>query len=290
VKKITAIIILVLVVTLFIQKICGENNSPQSFVHGAWLWNTALIEDEDKINELVSFGVTNNIKTIYLQIKRKIDTKYYKRFISLCSKNGIEVHALGGSPNFIYYEENDQLNEFFSFLREYNEKALEEEKIKGIHLDVEPYLLSDWASSKESIVEVYQNYIIYALAKSEELSLLVNFDLPFWFDEVYYTNSHGEGYLAEWIIKKTRNITIMAYRNNHDDIIRVVDKEIEWSKKYGTVIFIACELTPQKESKVTFYGHSNEYWKEEMNKVIKNYSDVELFISVHDIIELMKNG
>lgn len=59
----------------------------------------------------------------------------------------------------------------------------------------------------------YQRMVAAAAELSAELQLPLAMDIPFWFDERKFNNEFGKGNVAEWVIGKTDEVAVMAYRD-----------------------------------------------------------------------------
>jgi len=287
-KKSLILAIIVLLLGVLIFQFIDMFSKEENVFHSTWLWNSSMLSDENQVDDIIEFLKKEKIKVVYLQVDRKFDAKYYRKFIALCYDIDVEVHALTGSPKAVFYKEDDYLKKFFEYVSNYNNQVEDNEKFRGLHLDVEPYLLENWKVDQDKIVEAYQDYILYVIEESNKLDLLLNIDIPFWFDKVEYDNKYGTGILAEWIMNNVKNITIMAYRDNAAAILDIIEKELIWAEQYGNLVYIAIEVTDQEEKNVSFYGKEKEYLQEEMTKIIKEHKDLEIFIAVHDIKALMK--
>jgi hypothetical protein len=248
-----------------------------------WLWDTSLIEtDSDNILDFLS---ENNVKVLYLQIDKKLDIKFYKEFISSARNLDISIYALDGRPEFIYPNKSEY-KLFFDWVSEYQSSSLNEEKFQGINLDVEPYLLKNWDENQNSIVLKYQVFILDSIERANVLNLPIGFDMPFWFDSINYSNTYGNGTLAEFVIKNSNNTTIMAYRNVADDIVEISKNEIAFADKYDKTLCIGIETLYSEEGEfISFYGKTSSNMDEELELVKSNFSFSNSFngIAIHDI-------
>lgn len=250
-----------------------QPNPPQqastSFSLGTWLWNSWLIvSSKDSIMDyLISYGYTE----LYLQIDSSIQARYYKDFISSASQKGIKVYALSGSHKWIWQNNRAEFYNFISWVESYNKEALPQERFEGIHLDVEPYLTAEWNTDRSYAILSYQNFVEDAVLQGTRLNLPVVFDIPFWFDEIFYSNEYGSGNLANFVISKASWTNIMAYRDKSNDIIAISKVEADLSKALGKRLVISVEIQASSEGDfVTFYEEGFSYMYDELSKV-QNY-------------------
>lgn len=264
--------------------ISGKQNS-------TWLWNTnEIVTNPDKI---LNFLSTNNIKDLYLQINYSLKADTYKRFIKKASMKNISVHALDGSSSWVFNDGINKQKAFFDWVISYQRISASNEKFKGIHLDIEPYLTLEYKINRDKTLENYQNLLLNAVNNSKSLSLPLAIDIPFWFDGVSYTNKYGTGLVADWIIKNVKNVVIMAYRDSatgNNGIINLVSKELTLGKKYNTNVTIAVETIQSSEGKyISFYEEGHNYMKSELDKVYVQYSGNSIFngFAIHNVSSWM---
>lgn len=107
-----------------------------SFVpRSTWLWDTILITDPIKTGEILRFCKAHEITTIYLQIDVHLERKAYRTFITACTLSDVKVEALDGDPSWCI--EPWGVSMFLDWIEEYMDEAVEFEKFRGIHVDIE---------------------------------------------------------------------------------------------------------------------------------------------------------
>lgn len=238
--------------------------------YGTWIWNTRkIVESPDSI---IKFLKENAFSEVYLQIDQDIDAKYYKYFIKSASSNGINVYALEGNPDWILKSNRRQLDSFLNWVVKYNSSKLQDERFFGIHLDVEPYLLSIWQTDKTKAITEYMDYISYLKFFGTKNGLKIAVDIPFWFDEIKIPKQKIN--LAEYVISQVDSINIMAYRDRAESIIEVVKNEIVYGKKHNKNIVISVETGNTSEGEnITFYQEGLDFMWNEINKVNEYYKN-----------------
>ena len=250
-----------------------------------WLWNTAEIaKDSDKI---INFLVEKKVKTVYLQIDYTLENQYYNTFISKARESGISVQALDGSSNWVSSDGDKHRVKFFNWLTKYQNNSLLAERFQGVHLDVEPYINSEYNKNINEVLERYQEFLLKSKSSSRELNLDFSIDIPFWFHEILYKNKYGEGNVAEWIFKNIKAVTIMAYRDNangNNGIIKIAQTQMNLCKKYKVKATIAVETGKSDEGDfVTFYEEGQKHMYNELNIVCDKYAKNNAFdgVAIH---------
>lgn len=270
----------------------NQNNSKvTSKQYATWLWDTnQILKSQDKI---INFLSTNNVKILYLQIDYNLKDEVYRSFIEKASTKNISVHALDGGADWVSDNGADSQKFFFDWLAKFQSTSSANEKFKGIHLDVEPYLNTDYNENMNRVLENYQALLLNALNNSESLGLPLYIDIPFWFDEIKYDTKYGTGSLAEWIIKNVKNVVVMAYRDSaigDNGIINAVSRELDLGKQYNTLVTIAAETQKSAEGNyVSFNEEGYNYMNKELEKVYSNYKDNSSFggFAIHHVISWM---
>lgn len=236
-----------------------------------WLWDTLkIIKDEAGV---LSFLENKQVNKLYLQINMDIAGADYMRFISHATARGIKIYALDGAPDWVSKEGYKIQERLFDWLHTYNRNAKETERFSGVHLDIEPYLNNEWSHNQTQLIESYQALLTRAKKETKQLQLPLEADMPFWFDEIKYTNQFGKGLLAEWVINQIESVSIMAYRNTAKDIIKIVQHEIAYAKKVNKSIVISVETGALDDNQnITFYDNGEAYMNTQLALVQRHYA------------------
>ncbi|WP_077247335.1 hypothetical protein [Pseudobacillus wudalianchiensis] len=285
VRKMFLLMVVLLMAFLMVndRAAASEGSGPRS----TWLWDTQqIVTNKD---QLLTFMQEHQVSQVYLQINGSISIDRYKEFIKQARLKGIQVHALDGAPSWVSSQGLSQQRSFFSWVTNYQSKALPEEQFTGIHLDVEPYLYAGWNSQYKKTVLAYQTLLLEARQSSQRLGLPLAVDIPFWFDGQSYSNTLGKGKLSEWVISNTDAITIMAYRDTAagaNGIIELVRNEMNDAALKHKKVSIGVETTPSAEASfVSFYEEGESYMWEQLNSTRSYYEQLSSFngFSIHSL-------
>ncbi|MBN8192251.1 amidase [Bacillus sp. NTK074B] len=276
-------ICLVLVSFMFFpskEKAAGEGMGKST-----WLWNTVeIIENKE---EIINFLKTRGVDEVYLQVNPAVGKEHYQQFISMADVEGIEVYALDGAPDWVTLKGHSSFLAFFDWLEGYQLEASESQRFSGVHLDVEPYLLSGWTSAYGKTVLNYQKMVMEAVDRSNSLQLPLGMDIPFWFDEKSYNNEFGKGKLAHWIIRTTDEVGVMAYRDQafgSNGIIGLIRNEMDYAFSAGKKVKVGVETAPSAEGDfLTFHEEGEGFMNEELARVDAEYGTYSSYkgIAVH---------
>jgi len=246
-----------------------------------WLWNTERIRKNPQ--EVLSFLSQNQVNLVYLQINIDIPVSYYKSFIKESKALGIQVEALDGAPLWGLESERYRITNFLSWIQAYQNGAAAAEKFSGIHVDIEPHVLSQWKTNQEEVIRQWQTNVLYLRAEAEKLNLPLAADIPFWLGN--YTAADGKTSLSRFMISQYDSVTIMSYRDTASAINSIAKKELEDATALGKQAFAAVETKPSNEGDfLTFYEEGAAYMNEqlvqlhELAKVNPSYAG----IAIHD--------
>ncbi|MCA1064181.1 amidase [Rossellomorea sp. AcN35-11] len=274
-------------ITLSIMSFPSTEKAAEMSVNGksTWLWNTVEIVDQK--DEIIVFLREHGVNEVYLQVNPEVGIEHYQRFIEMATIEKIHVYALDGAPHWATVKGQSSLITFFDWVEKYQMVAGEAQRFTGVHLDVEPYLLSGWSSAYKKTVLNYQKMVNTAVNRSSSLDITLGMDIPFWFDEKTYHNEFGKGNLARWVIGKTDEVAVMAYRdqaNGPNGIIQLVRSEMEYGLSQGKKVKVGIETAPSAEGDfISFHEEGEAFMLHEMNRVEDKYATYSSYkgIAVH---------
>lgn len=255
----------------------------QPTVRATWLWDAATLRDAPQ--ETLDFLKQKNINKVYVQIDRSLSTTVYGNFIQAANTSGIQVYALDGAPDWVA-PKNTSLRELTDWLAHFQRHSHPSQQFSGIHLDVEPYLYSGWRTHQAAVVERYQKLLLQAKQSAHSMQLSIEADLPFWFDEVAFTNRYGSGTLAEWAIIHTDSVTLMAYRDSATAITEIVKTEIAFGAQYKKPVVIGVETMKSSEGDhVSFYEEGEAQMNMQLQMVSAFFAPFEGYggLAIHHV-------
>jgi len=251
-----------------------------------WLWNPWLLVED--IEGVLGFLSEKKFNRVYLQIDQDISFDVYKQFIESATSKGISVYALGGSPHWVAPGGYKEFDVMWEWLKGYQNSVSPTQQFVGIHLDVEPYLYSGWKKNRPQTISSFQTLILRAKYSALNIQLPLEVDIPFWFDSIWYYNiQFKSGILAEWIIKNTDGVTIMAYRDSATAILYSVKNEINYAKVLQKSIVLGVETEKLEEPEsVTFYEEGETFMNKQLAIITNAYRKIDNFngIAIHHYV------
>ncbi|RNB90449.1 hypothetical protein EDM56_08035 [Brevibacillus fluminis] len=228
-------------------------SSPEKKSKATWIWQAELIGKEQQ--QILTFCKQNEINLIYLRIDQGKPDDDYRAFIRQATANGIEVHAVGGHPTWALASGKSRMLQLAKWVKRYNEQADSDERIKGIQLDVEPYMLKQWETDQEDVLVQWQaNVKAFMKEAGAESDLQIGTALAFWLDEIPAPNQPDMS-MGKWMISQFDTVTIMAYRNELDGrngILSLVEKEMSDADELHKPAIIAVNMKKMNERHTSY--------------------------------------
>lgn len=233
--------------------------SEEKNVKATWLWHTTLIASEP--DQIVSFAEEQGVNLLYLQIDTSRKADYYRSFIRKAHEAGVSVHALGGDPSWGLQQNRGKILALVDWVIDFNLNAADEEKIRGIHLDIEPYLHAEWKTEKDSVLKQWMgNVEAYTERAGIDSSLEVGCDIPFWLDKTPLPED-PDTTISEWLISKHDHVAVMSYRDRVDgpnSMSSIVTQELSWADELGKKVLLGAETKESSEGDIVSFAEEGK--------------------------------
>ncbi len=229
-----------------------------------WFWDTPQIQDS--ADDILNFAASQGVNVLYLQMNRDVRPEYYRSFIRQAGDQGVEVHVLGGAPNWALESERHRLETFIQWTAEYQASAAPNERFTGIHVDIEPHVLTEWKTNQASVVKQWQASVRYLVHEAHTLNLPIGSDMTFWLHGYQLPDQSMS--ISRWMIQQFDQVVIMAYRDQADTIYKVAAAELKEADELGKEALIAVETKSSNEGAyITFFEEGTSYMEEQLSKV-----------------------
>lgn len=265
-KKVLMLLVIVMMFT-GTGALSAFASAPQD--RATWLWNPWMfVQDEAGT---IAFLESKQVNKVYVQVDRDVPMQAYRSFIEKATAKNMKIYALDGAPNWADNKGDRHLTTMMNWVKSYQQQAPAAAKFSGMHLDVEPYILSGWTSNQSKITANFQALLLNAKEQAAAMQLPIEADLPFWFDEISYSNMFGKGNLAEWAIQHMDGITLMSYRDSAPMLIEIVKQEMAFGIKHNTPVTVGVETMKSYEGNhVSFFEEGEAYMNQQLD-IVKNY-------------------
>ncbi|MBU5445080.1 hypothetical protein [Paenibacillus sp. MSJ-34] len=243
-------------------------DKPDHGKRATYLWQADLIVSERQ--SVLSFLQEQSVQVLYLNIDPKVSAQDYKTFAAEASKSGVEVYALGGEPEWALSKYKGRISAFVDWVREYNESAQPAERFAGIHVNVQPYLLPEWETSRDDLLRQWTGNADYTATEAKAALLKTSADLPAWYDGMKLPDAKDET-VVSWMLKQFDTVTIMAYRNTAEGdngIVSLVTDELAEADRLEKPVLIAVNINKSDEGKhVSFYNKGAKSMERELERL-----------------------
>jgi hypothetical protein len=160
-----------------------------------WLWDGAPAAD------LVTWAATHSVSEIFVYVSPSVltdgDLARMQEIKQRADAAKIRLSALGGEPSWTADH---------ATALAWQRTVIKTGIFTGIHLDVEPYLMSGWTTDLQATEKSYLALLDRLRAGS---TLPVEVDVPFWFGEY----NVGTKNLADEVLERVKGVTVMSYRD-----------------------------------------------------------------------------
>ncbi|MDF2963378.1 MAG: hypothetical protein K0S39_5113, partial [Paenibacillus sp.] len=239
----------------------------EPLVVSTWMWNPYVIEKE--ADSTLQQLTDKKVNRVYLFIDSQYPAAYYSNFIKKANARGVQVHAMSGAPNWVLSEHNPKMYEFIHWVKQYNNSVQPEERFAGIHLDVEPYVLPEWRQDSDTVIGLWMDTVSgFAEEVKVDSNLTVGIDMPVWLNRFQVRDGYGgRTTLSDWMIRRLDQVTLMAYLDKAEDIVKSVEEEIAEADRAGVPVLVAVDTVDNGEPGGSFYNKGHSSMITELNSV-----------------------
>jgi hypothetical protein len=222
--------------------------------------------------------------------------KNLAEFLRECHVRGIEVHALQGNPLWALKQHHPQVVAWVKGYLDFNQSRPKEERMGGVHLDIEPYLTSDWETGdrdklKSEFVELLQALRQTIDAQRGESPFLLGLAIPVFYDR--------EADFEEKLLREVDYIALMDYYDSGIDIVEHSGFHIDAANRLEKKVFIGVETQDlvrmgQGKRRNTFHEEGWEEMERQLAMVAEHLGGAPSFagIAIHayDSYRLLQKG
>ena len=167
-----------------------------------WMWSYKDILNDQKT--YIDFMKKNRITDLYLQFTRKTEYRpQYRDLIRELTKNGITVHATSGAPEWAL--DTSHIKSFLDAVHEYNNESQSDECFHHIHLDIEPYTLTEWKEDRSNTIDAWEKVVDFYTSYTD---IPISVSIPFWLCD-------DECIFYDFMANNHDHLVIMSYRNTY---------------------------------------------------------------------------
>lgn len=243
---------------------------------GLFSWNST--DDEYRVEDVFKLLKELNASRLYHSFDNNIDSQYSKDLIEMAANKNIDVYYLVGKSEWGLDKNATELKKIIDTI------VLNQLNVKGIYIDVEPYLLKEWNKNKEELLNSYYLSMQTAYQYANDNHLRVILCIPNWLDDV------DMKILEDLIANACDEIAIMNY--NKKEEILAIENEVTLAMKYDKPLECIVEFQDVGEHQLT---ESQTYANDGIGLAIQNFKRLVEFyhydkigFAYHYAVPLMK--
>lgn len=269
-KRISFMLLCLLVIAAGISG-CSLSGQPreEKTTLGVWWWGTGNLANETEFNRRLQFLREHNVTEVYLTYDPNMDDERFHNALRSFTAAGIRTSALNGDASWVTEAGYASYVAWLGELQAYQDNAKEDEKFRGLHIDVEPHALPEYQADPAPFLPVYMKLVDTTAAFTKKNKMTSEFDVPFWYDkDITVTTEDGEMVMVEYIIKNIDTIAIMSYRDTAMGQYLASMDVIALIKQHGKKAMLGSETQPIDETPyITYFEEGPEAMDAEMVKL-----------------------
>lgn len=243
---------------------------------GLFSWKRSAMQEERE-DEVQKAMEELDCEVIYQEIPESVPEETVIAFLRRREKQGQAVFALAGEADWAMEENAASMKKELERIRDLN-RAADNARIEGIVWDVEPYLLDQWDTDRDELMEKYVENFSAAYREAKKAGLLVIVCIPNFFD-----SEKTYPYLERLAESGCDALAVMNYNKRNE--IGQLDGEAKLAKKYGRGLINITELQePGNHSltdEQTYYSEGIGAVRESQDRIREAYPETELGFAWH---------
>jgi len=238
-----------------------------------WVWENdsrELLLSRAAADDAMVFLRAKGITTLYLYADNfkganllESRPELYRGLLRRLHRRGFRVYALLGSA-YLHTEtyvlpgrRKDALG-MLGCVLSYNAAAVPDERFDGANVDIEPYILPQWAARHDELLRLYLDLgrSMMQLKRASRVSFPIGPALPFWFDGITLEWNGAVKPVSSHVFDVYDYAALMDYRDHaagRDGLIALASAELAYAAKAGRRVEIGVETSKSEPQKVSFH-------------------------------------
>ena len=244
-------------------------------IRGIWIWGEDLLATPSGRSAFRRFARQKRINVVFIEAYKLIreDRLTLAAISASLAEDCIGLELLFGDPVWALPPNHRTVIGAVRSAVEFS-STLPAARPVGIHIDVEPHILSEWDDDLQGTAN---GYIDLLESISKELSgtdLRFSVDTGMFYDDRDILRRHTTRPLSAWVTDLVDLYVIMNYRDTVEELIDKADDELRYANSVGTDVLIGVLTNRRELGKITFFEEGEAV----MNLVV---SDMLEALSVH---------
>lgn len=236
-------------------------------------WSSSAVEDKTLLETMKKA----DLNTLFQSFSADND-KNSIAFLEEAAAENITVYALTGSPEWALDKNGSSMIERVNRISALNDSVSESERVRGVIMDVEPYLLDEFKGNEEEIMESFILGLEAAYEKAKVHNLRFGVCIPYFYD---HWNLQDE---LDKIVKASDFMLVMNYYRDKE--IDHMSFEAELARKYEKEIMTIYELQEPGQygltERNTYHGLGLEKVEQNFLKLQAHFREQTVFMAYHE--------
>lgn len=241
------------------QKPLESKRSSNKVTKSAWFWSPALwLETPEKIfNVKQKLGINRIYITVSSNNGAVNQPAELRKFIAKAHTQNLQVWAVLGDKSAVTSEGVAVFLNASAAYGAFNDESNPSERLEGLQLDIEPYLIAGYAQDPAAWLSKYSDVVnnVHLTAPNLPIDIVV----PFWFDP----QTPLIAKMLDEVADSIDRVTVMDYRTNPEQIRRKASPFFDWGTRNKKAIDIALETLPmpQEERRSYQQAQAGQLWR-----------------------------
>lgn len=254
---------IVLLVLILIQ--IGSGVKEEEIGLFSWSFSKAFKQKEKLFDMMQEIGVDS----LYQEFTQDLSQEVITEFLKLAHEYSIDVYYLAGTPEWGMEESSESMMTYIQHIVAFNESLPEDIRLKGIVLDVEPYLTEEWDEDQESVINQYVEVMGRAYKKIVKNGLEAVICIPYFYDSLGYKNQ------LETLIKDgCDTVAVMNYYKEKEQ--EHISEEVKLARQYAKKIIQIYELKAPGTHGLT---EKTTYYNEGLTSILESWECLKSFFN-----------
>ena len=248
-----------------------------------WVWKVDPASNPRAGVDLLAFCDRTAVDTLFQYFggfESPEDPVYLERigkFIESCHARGIKIHAVAGHPQWSLREYHEQVLDWLGHVLSYNRPRPGAQRIDGVVLDVEPYLLGQWEKQRPSVKQQFLELLTRFRQRMEGEDSPMSFAVAVPIG--YQQEEHLDGFVSG-ILGHVDSLVVMAYFDTPKKIIESSRLFVDLGRLSGKKVWVGVETQDLVTSRQGY--RYNTFWEEGWVAMEQALSEVHGKLQGHD--------
>lgn len=237
-------------------------------------WHSDLTQIEK--DDLFSFVNKYQINTLYQGYDSEMSLDEIDDYLYVAEQKKVDIYYTLGKPDYVM---NDEIFHELDLLISKLKKCEYKKPVKGIVLDIEPYLLDEWDENKVEMMNQYVRLMqdVYQITQKNNLELIIC--IPYYYDNWGFSES------LDLLVKDACDgIAIMNYYRKNE--AKHIEYEVSLCEKYEKQIINIYEFKKPGEHSLesinTYYELGIKEAEESFIDLQNKLDNSDINLALHD--------